>query len=31
MTDAQKAVQEAIRAVFLEVDPAGLGFGYMVP
>ena len=27
MTDAQEAVQEAIRAVFLEVDPAGLGFG----
>ena len=27
MTDAQKAAQEAIRAAFLEVDPAGLGFG----
>lgn len=26
MTDAQKAAQEAIRAAFLEVDPAGLGF-----
>lgn len=27
MTDAQRAVQEAVRTVFLEVDPAGLGFG----
>ncbi|MFJ6279047.1 hypothetical protein [Arthrobacter subterraneus] len=27
MTDAQKAVQKAIRTAFLEVDPAGLGFG----